>query len=267
MLVMSQINHIRDLKQSGYRISEIVKITGTDPKTIRKYIEMEDFSPELPPGIKQRPSKLDPFKPWINEWLEEDRKHWYKQHHTARRIYDRLVCEHAFDGSYDIVRRYVKNIRDSLKHQRANQELVWEPGYAQADFGEADFYEQGSCIRKKYLVLSFPYSNDGFCQVFGGETAECVCQGLQDISVLSAACRRSLSLIMQQASAEGSVIPSMNPHCFRNSGHTIISGRVSAIPALDGKKGTWKGKSVTRDTTCLSRFLTMMTSLPTTGRS
>lgn len=181
MLVMSQINHIRDLKQSGYRISEIVKITGTDPKTIRKYIEMEDFSPDLPKSIKQRPSKLDPFKSWINEWLEEDRKHWYKQHHTARRIYDRLVCEHAFDGSYDIVRRYVKNIRDSQKHQRANQELLWEPGYAQADFGEADFYEQGSCIRKKYLVLSFPYSNDGFCQVFGGETAECVCQGLQDI--------------------------------------------------------------------------------------
>lgn len=63
-------------------------------------------------------------------------------------------------------------------HQHANQELIWDPGCAQADIGEADFYEHGKCVRKKYLVLSFPYSNDGFCQVFGGETAECVCQGL-----------------------------------------------------------------------------------------
>lgn len=75
-----------------------------------------------------------------------------------------LISEHAFEGCYDIVCRYVKNIRDSRKHQRANQDLVWEPGYAQADLGEADFYEQGNCIRKKYLLLLFPYSNDGFCQ-------------------------------------------------------------------------------------------------------
>ena len=31
---------------------------------------------------------------------------------------------------------------------------------------------------KKYLTVSLPYSNDGFSHVFGGETSECVCQGL-----------------------------------------------------------------------------------------
>lgn len=36
-------------------------------------------------------------------------------------------------------------------------------------------------MRRKYLTLSFPHSNNGFSQVFGGETAECVCQGLKDI--------------------------------------------------------------------------------------
>ncbi len=180
MLNMSQVNYIRDLKQSGYRISEIEKITGSDHKTIKKYIDKEDFSPEVPlPTV--HPSKLDPFKPIIDAWLEDDKKHWYKQQHTAKRIYDRLVEEHNYGGSYDIVRRYLKSIRDARKHQHANQELIWDPGCAQADFGEADFYEHGKCVRKKYLVLSFPYSNDGFCQVFGGESAECVCQGLLDI--------------------------------------------------------------------------------------
>ena len=180
MLNMSQINHIKDLHQSGYRISEIEKETGMDHKTISKYISQEDFSNEL--LIKNRKgSILDPFKPTITSWLEEDKKHWYKQHHTAMRVFNRLTAECGYKGGYSIVQRYLKVVHEDQKKQHGNQELVWEPGFAQVDFGEADFYEDNKCIRKKYLVVSFPYSNDGYCQVFGGETAECVCQGLQDI--------------------------------------------------------------------------------------
>ena len=75
MLTMSQINHIKDLSNCGYRISEISKKTGADPKTIRKYLAQDDFSPQ-PPVIQEKPSKLDPFKPIIQEWLDEDKKHW-----------------------------------------------------------------------------------------------------------------------------------------------------------------------------------------------
>ena len=179
MLTMSQINHIKDLSSCGYRISEISEKTGSDPKTIRKYLSQDDFSP-VPPIAQENPSKLDPFKPVIQEWLEEDKKHWRKQHHTAQRIYERLTEEHSYTGSYSIVQRYLKKFR-SQRVEKANLELVWDPGPAQVDFGEADFYEAGTLIRKKYLTVSFPYSNDGYSQVFGGETAECVCQGLQDI--------------------------------------------------------------------------------------
>ncbi len=179
MLNMSQINDIRDLKQSGYRISEIHEKTGFDPKTIAKYLEKDDFSEE-PPIIIRRKSKMDPYKDIITGWLEEDKKHWRKQHHTAKRVYDRLVAEHGFTGSYDLVQKYMQRIRkDSLA--RAAQELIWEPGVAEVDFGEADFYEDTDCVRKKYLSMSFPFSNNSFEQVFGGETAECVCQGLKDM--------------------------------------------------------------------------------------
>lgn len=179
MLAISQINHIKDLSNCGYRISEISEKTGSDPKTIRKYLSQEDFSPE-PPVVKRFPSKLDPFKPVIQEWLDEDKKHWRKQHHTAKRVYERLKEEHGYDGSYSVVQRYLKHCR-SQQVEKANLELVWDPGPGQVDFGEADFYEEGKLYRKKYLTLSFPYSNNGYSQVFGGETAECVCQGLQDI--------------------------------------------------------------------------------------
>lgn len=179
MLTMSQINHIKDLSNCGYRISEIAKETGTDPKTIRKYLSQEDFSP-APPVLAEKPSILDPFKPVIDQWLEEDKKHWSKQHHTAQRVYDRLVEEQGYTGSYSIVQRYLKKCR-TQRVEKANLELIWDPGPAQVDFGEADFYEAGKPCRKKYLTVSFPYSNDGYSQVFGGETAECVCQGLLDI--------------------------------------------------------------------------------------
>ena len=110
MLTMSQINHIKDLSNCGYRISEISEKTGADPKTIRKYLSQNDFSPK-PPIMEEKPSKLDPFKPIIQEWLGEDKKRWRKQHHTAQRVYERLVEEHGYIGSYSVVQRYMKKCR------------------------------------------------------------------------------------------------------------------------------------------------------------
>ena len=81
MLNMSQVNNIRDLRRKGYRISEISRTIGIDRKTVRKYLEMDDFSPH-PPIVKESPSILDPYKSIIAEWLAEDREHWKKQHHT-----------------------------------------------------------------------------------------------------------------------------------------------------------------------------------------
>lgn len=179
MLNMSDINDIRDLHFRGYKISEIHRKTGADPKTIRKYLEKEDFS-DTPLTVAAKSSILDPYKPTIQSWLEEDRKHWRKQHHTARRVYDRLVEEEDYTGSYETVQRYMQKIRKDVQN-KASQELIWDPGYAEVDFGEADFYENDQLIRRKYLVVSFPFSNHSYVQLFGGETAECVCQGLQDI--------------------------------------------------------------------------------------
>ncbi len=217
MLIMSQINHIKDLSNCGYRISEISKKTGADPKTIRKYLAQDDFSPR-PPIIQEKPSKLDPFKPIIQEWLDEDKKHRRKQHHTAQRVYERLVEEHGYTGSYSIVQRYMKKCR-SIQAEKANLELIWEPGPAQVDFGEADFYEAGKLCRKKYLTVSFPYSNDGYGQVLGGRSA----------------------------------MRSMNQNFFPVSVPIITSGCASAIPIPGGKKGMWSAKSIITVRTCLSQ--------------
>jgi transposase len=178
---MSQINDIREAFAVVGKVSEVAREFKVDEKTVRKYIRQEDFSPQ-PPLPKERESRLDPYKAQIQEWLDGDNNVWYKQRHTAQRIYDRLRTEHkGFDLSYPTVQRYVKAYRQQTQRVKVFQELVWHPGEAQVDFGESDFYERGVLTRKKYLTVSFPYSNDGFSQVFGGETGECVCQGLKDI--------------------------------------------------------------------------------------
>ena len=59
--------------------------------------------------------------------------------------------------------------------------LDWLPGECQVDFGQADFRVRGVVTRGHFLVVTFPHSNVGLAQVFWGETAECVCQGLRDV--------------------------------------------------------------------------------------
>ena len=180
MLKMSQINSIRDQYRRGASISSIARQESVCRATVRKYAYQDNFSPELPPVIK-RPSILDPYKAIIISWLQEDKLRWYKQRHTAARIHKRLQKEYGFSGSYPTVQRFVLEWKSTQDQTEVYAELVWHPAEAQADFGEADFYENGVKVRRYYLVLSFPYSNHAYYQIFRGETSECVCQGLKSI--------------------------------------------------------------------------------------
>lgn len=197
---MSQIDSIRTAHFKGSSITEIAHDLGFDRKTVRKYLKEKDFSQEMPVKVV-RPSKLDPYKQTIHGWLEEDRKTWHKQRHTAKRIYDRLRKETDYDGSYPTVQRYVKRLKQERYEKAAYLELHWYPGETQADFGEADFLVRGRLERLYYLVLSFPHSNHAYAQIFRGETAECVCQGL--LSIFNHAGAVPCAIIFDNASGVG----------------------------------------------------------------
>ena len=179
---MNQIDQIKDLQRQGYGAKEIAARLRLDRKTTAKYMQREDFSAVAVPA-RQTPSKLDRWKPQIEQWLEEDRRTRFKQRHTAKRIHHRLLEEHPgdYDCSYPLVQRYLKQRKAAGTESTGFLELVWAPGEAQADFGEADLIEAGVRRTVKYLTVSFPFSNGGYLQLFGGETAECVTQGLKDI--------------------------------------------------------------------------------------
>ena len=182
---MAQINIIRELFfVKGFGYAEIARSTGFDVKTIKKYVLMDDFNePQAKPAVGWA-SKLDPYRKQIDGWLEEDKKERHKQRHTARKVYDRLVSEHSkFDCSYRLVAGYVsakkKEIYGSSKE--FFMPLIHEPGGAQVDFGQADFFHRNTRVTGHYLNISFPYSNGGYTQLFRGENFQCLAEGLKSV--------------------------------------------------------------------------------------
>ena len=105
---------------------------GIARATVRKMLRHS-----APPGYRRRQPpkrpKLAPFTDIIDRILEEDRTVHRKQHHTAKRIFERLRDEHGFTGKETIVKDYVRERR--LRRRAMFVPLSHPPGPAQADFG------------------------------------------------------------------------------------------------------------------------------------
>ena len=184
MLNTEEIHKIRIMYyHDGFTISEIAAKTHHDFKTIRKYIDREDFN-RPQPTVRSTPHKLDPYKPTIDSWLTKDLTMPRKQRHTAMRVFSRLGKEvDGFNCGYQTVRTYVKKKNKELGTQKGDPQipLVHYPAEAQGDFGEAVFTENGSVITGKYFTLEFPFSNAGFIQLNYGENTECLLEALDSI--------------------------------------------------------------------------------------
>ncbi len=171
---------IRALDADGVSARQIATQLGISRNTVAKYANQEDFSPA--PTIRQVSSLVDVHAHTIEQWLTDDLQHPRKQRHTGRRVYDRLVTEHGFTGSYSTVQRWVKRWRQArVQPGDGYIELEWEPGSAQADFGEADAIIQGERVTTHLLVVTWPHSNTRYAVALPGETSECVCEGLRTI--------------------------------------------------------------------------------------
>jgi len=181
---MYEIDDIRTMYfNKGMKVSEICKITGFDRKTVNKYLKIENFNKNDKKESSIKISKLEKYKREINSWLEEDRKVRRKQRHTARRVYDRLREKYRdFACSYRTVAKYVSEAKSEIYHPKESYlPLEHKAGEAQVDFGKGEFIEKGKRYFGSYLILSFPYSNGGYIQLFKGENLECLLQGLKDI--------------------------------------------------------------------------------------
>lgn len=96
--------------QKGWSIRRISRDLGVSRKRIRRILVsnsvLRDTTQEDQiPLKKKRPSKLDPYKEFITEWLAKYNKI------TGQRVYE-LLKEKGFEGEISIVRDYLKGIRE-----------------------------------------------------------------------------------------------------------------------------------------------------------
>lgn len=183
MLTMDEQEKIRLLyEEEGKSLSEIARMTGLNYRTVRRYAYKEDWNAEESLRVENSPV-LGDCAATIDQWLEDDRKVPRKQRHTARRIYDRLVEECGYRGSYSSVRRYVHRKKKLLGSVTEGFLPLDAPqGCAQADFGEFLYYDGAKKEKKGYaLTVTFPYSNHAYTQVFPSQNQECLLEGLKRV--------------------------------------------------------------------------------------
>src|SRR6516225_8212045 len=134
---------------------------------------------EEPPGYRRsrppRRPKIDPVLPIIRAILDADTTAPKKQRHTAHRIWQRLRDEHAFTGGYTVVKDAVRAMKAS--RQEVFLPLSHPPGEAQVDFGFAQVTVRGVMTEVAFFVLSLPYADAVYCQVFPRECTEVFLEG------------------------------------------------------------------------------------------
>jgi transposase len=147
---------------------------GLDARTVGK---MMMFS--VPPGyVRMKPPvrpKLDAFIAIIDKILADDKGVHKKQHHTSKRLFERLRDEHGFTGGITIVKDYVAGWRQ--RSQEMFVPLIHPPGHAQADFGEAIAVIGGVERKIHYFAFDLPHSDAIFVVAYPAETAEAFCDG------------------------------------------------------------------------------------------
>lgn len=151
---------IKALHRQGYTYAEIGRLTGRDWRTVKRYIE-EGAQPVYRRGPV--PSKLDAFKPIIDGWMAKEPRL------QATRVHQDLSRDYGFTGSYQIVRRYVEQVRPQPP-QGPEQRFETAPGHqAQVDWSyeEPLITSEGLALPLYGFHMVLSHSRDTFCRFVG----------------------------------------------------------------------------------------------------
>ncbi len=141
------IHTIHELSAQGKSIHAIAREVGIARNTVRRYLRGK---PEAVPRPK-RGSVLDPYKPQIQRWMQED--HLYNCEVMLERL-----REQGYQGNGTILRDYVRPFRPRNVGHQPVMRYETKPGeQMQYDWGEVH-YEKDGQDRKLYgftAVLSY----------------------------------------------------------------------------------------------------------------
>ena len=158
---------------------------------------------------------------------------------SAQRIYQDLVCDNGFTGSYQAVKRFVRHLRETQPIPFVRMEV--EPGAeAQVDFGQGAWVMVDGKRKRPHLfrvVLS--HSRKGYSEVVWRQTTECFIRCLENSFRYFGGVPRTLVIDNLRAAVTRAdwYDPEINPKVEEFCRHygTVIMPTRPAMPRHKGK--------------------------------
>jgi transposase len=126
------------LSEKGQPNAQIARTLGVTEGAVRYHLRRAEAGAD--DGRRGKPRKADPLAQVIDHWLRDGRPEPAGEAHppavNVRALYDHLVAEHAYGGSYRSVLRFVR-AKHPAPRLRPFRRVETPPGaQAQADWGE-----------------------------------------------------------------------------------------------------------------------------------
>lgn len=140
VITVEMYGEIRKMRLGGMSQRHIAQVLHLSRNTVKKYWDGDSVPWERKPYQREATVATPEVLAFVQQCLEEDAQcRSRKQHHTAGRIYERLVDEMNFTGGESSVRMLVQRLRESVPEPFVP--LAFPAGDAiQIDWGEATIY-------------------------------------------------------------------------------------------------------------------------------
>src|SRR5215469_31617 len=168
---MNQLNvslqhSILTLAGHGWSHRRIARELNINRETVGKYLKLAESKPAIstPGSSVGRQSLCQPWLPQIEASVVVGL--------SAQRIYQDLVGEHGFSGSYQAVKRFVRQLRQSQPIRFVRMEV--EAGAeAQVDFGQGAWVVVDGKRKRPHLFrIVLSHSRKGYSEVVWRQTTE-----------------------------------------------------------------------------------------------
>lgn len=195
-LKMAVRHSIETLSEKGWSFRKIARTLGIHRETVARYARQgakptistpgadagapistpgtPESKPAIPtPGTRGRRSHCEPHHAQIMVWL--------KRGLSAQRIWQDLVVEYGFEGSYQSVKRYTR--KQAEAHPELVQRMECPPGEeAQVDFGSGAWVinEEGRRRRPHVFRITLSHSRKGYSEVVWRQSTESFIRALEN---------------------------------------------------------------------------------------
>ena len=159
-----------ELRRKGHSLRQIARNMGVHRSTVRRLLAEDPSAKEpKPTAIKQRPSKLDPYRKRIESLSEENL--------TNRKILEILRAE-GYQGGKSILGDLLRQLRGSRKTRKAFARYEPAPGLeAQTDWSTWTVSIDGKKTKIHIFSLILSYSRYMYLEAFLDEKQDTLFQG------------------------------------------------------------------------------------------